>query len=214
MQNIKHVIISCAGLGSRLGLNIPKCLLNVNGRTIIERQLDLFKFIDDVRVVVGFKEFEVMNFIKSIRDDIVFVRNPQYATTTNSYSVYLATKDIEDPHLIVDGDLILNKDSFKDFITCCDKNNLIGITETKTEDAVFVEIGDNFLINKFQRNKKMTYEWSGIAYLYDLKISPNVGYVYKEFEKNLPIQGKVIDCFEIDTKNDFDFASKQIKLFE
>ena len=47
------IIICCAGMGTRLGIGTTKALINVYGKSLIERQLELTKDIDDVRVVVG-----------------------------------------------------------------------------------------------------------------------------------------------------------------
>ena len=38
MSIIKHAIISAAGMGTRLGLNLPKCLLQFSGVSIIKHQ--------------------------------------------------------------------------------------------------------------------------------------------------------------------------------
>ena len=207
MQYIKHAIISVAGLGSRLGLNIPKCLVEVGGKKLIEYQLELLKDIPDVRLVVGFEEEKVMNFVRAIRSDVTFVRNPDYAKTSNSYSVYLATKDLKDPHIIIDGDLIIGQKSFKEFLVRCEEvKDLVGVTRSKSEDAVFVEIDDEFMIEQFHRKPKTRYEWCGIAYLHNIKINDNQDYVYKELEKHLPLKAVNIDCYEIDTPNDLEEA--------
>ena len=81
MSIIKHAVISAAGMGTRLGLNMPKCLLQFSGVSIIKHQLELLKDIEDIRVVVGFMEEDVINVVKSIRNDAVFVRNPHYQDT-------------------------------------------------------------------------------------------------------------------------------------
>ena len=52
----KTVIISCAGMGTRLGLNIPKCLVEINGKTLLEIQLQQLEDVEDVRIVVGYKK--------------------------------------------------------------------------------------------------------------------------------------------------------------
>ena len=57
---------------------------------------------------VGFKEEEVINYVRKIRQDVVFVRNPNYSTTTNSYSLYLGTYDLREPYLTIDGDMIVD----------------------------------------------------------------------------------------------------------
>ena len=55
------VIIIAAGVGSRLGdltKNLPKPLLDVNGKSILEHQIELFrKFgIEDIVIVTGHKK--------------------------------------------------------------------------------------------------------------------------------------------------------------
>ena len=56
---MKAVIIA-AGVGSRLGKltkEIPKPLINVNGKSIIERQIDSFRKcgINEIIVITGYK---------------------------------------------------------------------------------------------------------------------------------------------------------------
>lgn len=203
MQHIKHIIISAAGIGSRLGLNMPKCLVEVGGKKIIEHQLELFKDFEDLRVVVGFKEEEVINVVKNIRPDAVFVRNKNYSTSSNCHSVYLATKDLKEPHIIVDGDMIISPSGFKDFIKECKKAkyNIIGISDSKSEDAVFVDV-DKKNVLKFNRIRKTKYEWCGIALLYNIKILDSDKYIYNQLEKVLPERFFYIDCYEIDTPQD------------
>ena len=48
MSPIKHAIVSAAGIGSRLGLNTPKCLVRVGGLRIIDYQLELLRDVEDV----------------------------------------------------------------------------------------------------------------------------------------------------------------------
>ena len=130
MSSIKNAIISAAGMGTRLGLNIPKCLLKFNGISIIEHQLKLLKDIESVRVVVGFMEEDVIKTVKFFRNDVIFVRNPDYQKTSNTYSISLATKNLKEPYLLLDGDLLINKRSFNNFVNFIDKkNSLVGITE-------------------------------------------------------------------------------------
>jgi len=211
MQCIKHAIISMAGLGSRLGFNMTKGLLKVGEKRIIDYQLELLEDIPDVRIVIGFQEYKVMAHVKNIREDVTFVRNPDFRNTSNSYSIYLASKDLKDPYLIIDGDLLINKTDFQNFIKECSNESVIGITPTKTEEAVFVSINKyKHLINNFQRNPKLEYEWTGLAYLNDIFIHKNQGYVYRELEKNLPLKYHILECFEIDTEADFDLAMNNL----
>lgn len=211
MSNIKHAIISAAGLGSRLGLNKPKCLLRINGKSIINLQLNLLTQIEDVRVIVGFKEQEVINEVLSVRRDVTFVRNPDFSTTSNSYSLYLATKDFKEPYLTIDGDLIINKESFNSFLQECDSETIIGVSRTNSEDAVFVVTNKEGRIISFTRELKGKYEWAGIAYLNNIKINPKINFQYENFLKYLPLRKKIIDCLEIDTPNDLAIVLKRFE---
>ena len=211
MQHIKHVIISCAGLGSRLGLNKPKCMVEVNGRMLIDYLLDICLEIEDIRIVVGFKELELIDHVREIRPDVTFVRNPNYASTSNSYSVYLASRDLEDPYIIIDGDMIINHSDFKRFLSVClqSETDIVGIAKSKTEEAVFLKLNDRREVIAFQRSPVTEYEWCGIAFLKNIRVVPEEGYVYKHFVKCLPLKTFEFECYEIDTPDDLALAESE-----
>ena len=203
MSVIKNAVISAAGMGTRLGLNMPKCLLKFNGISIIEHQLNVLQNIENIRIVVGFMEEDVIKVVKSIRKDVIFVRNPEYLTTSNTYSISLATKGLNEPHVLIDGDLLINKKSFDDFIKYFDgKSSLIGITKSNTDDAVYVELNEKNEVKNFSRSKKSDNEWSGIACLSEIIVNKDEQYLYQILQKYLPLKSKYIECSEIDTADD------------
>ena len=61
MLNDITIIICCAGMGTRLGIGTTKALVNVFGKPLILRQLDLMKDIEDVRIVVGYQAEKVID---------------------------------------------------------------------------------------------------------------------------------------------------------
>ncbi|OIQ33065.1 MAG: hypothetical protein BM555_04675 [Crocinitomix sp. MedPE-SWsnd] len=196
-------MICAAGLGSRLGLDTPKCLVPIGKHKLIYYLLELIKDIPNVRIVVGFKEEEVIKYVRSIRDDVVFIRNSNYSSTTNAYSLHLGTKDLKEPFLTIDGDMILDPTSFKSLLTkCVPGEDLIVITEAKTEDAVFVKLNDKKEVVEFSREPFSKYEWSGVGYLSNIKIDKDGQYVYQVIEKYLPIKSAELTCWEIDTPQD------------
>lgn len=89
MSTAKSVIISCAGIGSRLGLGTTKALINIDGRPLINWQLDLLKDVEDVRIVVGFQANDVIEQVKKYRRDVTFVFNHNYFETKTGASYYL-----------------------------------------------------------------------------------------------------------------------------
>jgi choline kinase len=221
MQSIKHAVICAAGLGSRLELNIPKCMVNIGHKRIIDYQLDILKDIEDIRIVVGFMEEQVIEYVRKIREDIIFVRNPDYKVTSNSYSAYLASKDIKEPFLLIDGDLLIDSDSFANFLKICNgKESVIGYTESKTEEAVFVSLNAEgnqiyeFIDLPKQDILQRQFEWCGVAYLKNIKIMNNAGYIYSELTKHLPLKAHYIKCYEIDTPKDLSLALKEFRLVD
>lgn len=92
MQTTKSVIISCAGIGSRLGLGTTKALIKIDGKSIIQWQLELFQEVKDIRVVVGFQAAEVIAEVRKYRPDAVFVYNHNYFDTKTGTSYYLGAR--------------------------------------------------------------------------------------------------------------------------
>ena len=98
-------LILAAGVGSRLKektIDMPKCLVNINGKPILEHQLNslLANEIKDIVIVIGYKGDKIKEFISThsiFKDlDITFVENHDYATTNSSYSFWLARNHIKD----------------------------------------------------------------------------------------------------------------------
>lgn len=210
-MKIKNAVICAAGLGSRLGLDTPKCLVKLGKHRLIYYLLGILKDVENVRIVVGFKEEEVIEYVRNIRDDVVFVRNPDYSSTTNSYSLYLGSHDLHEPFITIDGDMIIDEENFKIFVDAIDVNqDLIAVTEAKTEDAVFAKIDENNFITEFSRKPISKYEWSGIAYFANFKVSKNGQYIYQEIEANLPVKSVLMECWEIDTPGDLDLVMNEV----
>lgn len=214
MQVVKNVIIGAAGIGSRLGMNSPKCLIYVSGRRIIEYQLELLKSVENIRIVVGYKEEEVIDVVSKLRKDVVFVRNPQYAFTSTMQSVMLAARDLKEPFLMIDGDTIIEPTGFYNFMEKCSSVPLVGITRATTEDAVFVSTEKNadgeLFVTEFQRDLVKEYEWTGICYITEEHLINKNMFVYKSLERFLPLKAEVLDCMEIDTQLDLSNANKRI----
>jgi choline kinase len=116
----QHVgIILAAGLGSRLRPltdTTPKCLLDVGGVTLLERQLQRLAAAGVKRsiVVVGYLADQIeAHLAKSPPPlEVALAPNPIYATTGNCLSVLAARPQAgDDGLLIIDGDVVLTGDA-------------------------------------------------------------------------------------------------------
>lgn len=71
----RTVIISCAGMGNRLGLGSTKALVDIDGKPLIIRHLEMLEEERDIRVVVGYQAEKVIDVVRKYREDILFVFN-------------------------------------------------------------------------------------------------------------------------------------------
>lgn len=110
-----QAIILAAGMGKRLGRltrNNTKCMVEVNGISLIDRMLTQLSTIALKRViiVVGYKGQKLIEHIGNRYDgklNIDYVNNPIYDKTNNIYSLALAKKQLqEDDTLLLESDLI------------------------------------------------------------------------------------------------------------
>ena len=110
-----QAIILAAGMGKRLGdltKNNTKCMVEVNGVTLIDRVLNqLSKLsLNRVVVVVGYKGMKLMNYIGNrykSKLQIEYIENPIYDKTNNIYSLALAADEmVKDDTLLLESDLI------------------------------------------------------------------------------------------------------------
>jgi len=205
MTQIKHAVICAAGLGSRLGHNKPKCLVEINQKKIIDYQLELLQDIDDIRLVVGFQKERVVAHVRTIRNDITFITNDDYAVTSSSYSAYLATQSLTEPFLLLAGDLLIDPKSFHYFLEqCTDENSLIGVTRATTENPVYVKLDQQKNLVNFSKKRKTKFEWPCVAYFNNIPIDKTKKYIFENLIDHLPIQAVKIDCYEIDTPKDLE----------
>lgn len=126
------VIILAAGQGTRLRPltdDRPKCMVEVNGRSIIERQLDTMRACGmkdgDITIVCGYcsdvlkKKFEDTN--------IDFIVNEQYDTTNMVCSLMCARKLMESQEdiIISYGDIIYGESVFEKILEAKDDMSVI-----------------------------------------------------------------------------------------
>jgi len=110
-----EVVILAAGQSKRLKKyteDKPKCLIDIAGKTILERQLTSINQtnISKCVIVVGFK-FEVIDeFIQLNKNkygfDIELVHNELFDSTDNAYSLALGLEKVNGPVIILDGDIV------------------------------------------------------------------------------------------------------------
>ena len=98
-----QAIILAAGMGKRLGeytKNCTKCMVPVNGVTLIDRLLgQLSKLgLNRIVIVVGYKGKELIDYVgkEYMGLKIEYIKNPIYDRTNNIYSLALAKQHLQE----------------------------------------------------------------------------------------------------------------------
>ncbi|MBQ1171359.1 MAG: aminotransferase class I/II-fold pyridoxal phosphate-dependent enzyme [Lachnospiraceae bacterium] len=109
-----QAIILAAGMGKRLKdltQNNTKCMIKVNGVTLIDRMLHQIEkqHLSRIVIVIGYEGQKLIDYIATldIQTPIVYVNNPIYDKTNNIYSLALAKDWLsKEDTLLFESDLI------------------------------------------------------------------------------------------------------------
>ena len=114
---MKAIILS-AGQGSRLGHLVddrPKCLIDFNGRTLLDRQLDTLAAngITESVVVTGFHDDQIERALERRRaagegPNVRTVFNPFYKVADNLGSLFLVRDELTGDCLVWNGDTLVS----------------------------------------------------------------------------------------------------------
>ena len=134
-----RAIILAAGSGLRLGQHtkdIPKALLDLNGKSILERQISLLRqhAINEIFVVTGYQRE------KLTLKDIEYIFNPRYAETEQLASMMVARTKISDDVLIIFGDIVFDEQILQQILV---SNDDIGIAIDLDWEKSYNERPDN-----------------------------------------------------------------------
>ncbi|MBR6960781.1 MAG: aminotransferase class I/II-fold pyridoxal phosphate-dependent enzyme [Clostridiales bacterium] len=119
-----QAIILAAGMGKRLKeltSDNTKCMVKVNGVTLIERMLRQIERQNVSRIVVvtGYQGQKLRDYIETlgIKTPVVFIDNPIYDKTNNIYSLALASDKLcEEDTLLFESDLIFEDTILEDLV--------------------------------------------------------------------------------------------------
>src|SRR6476620_11730836 len=112
---MKAIILS-AGQGSRLGHLVddrPRCLIDCNGRSLLDRQLDTLEAngVHEAVVVTGFHDDRIEESLarRSGGPRVRTVFNPFYKVADNTGSLYMAREELSGDCLVWNGDTLVSR---------------------------------------------------------------------------------------------------------
>ncbi len=174
-----QVIIPAAGVDKKF--NIPKSIVQIRNKPILQRQIDILKKINinKITVIRGFKK-ELFN-IKGVN----YIDNDNYDTSYITHSLFLAEKDFKNGFLYINSDIlfseyIINKviASLYDIVLIVDKTykyhkheidkklDMI-LTKNRPSEQIWQLYDEENEVLRIGKNIKIEdadYEYIGIAY--------------------------------------------------
>lgn len=160
-----QAIILAAGMGRRLKSltrNHTKCMIRVNGETLIERMLAQVEAqnVSKITIVIGYEGQKLKDFIDglSIKTPIEYIENTVYDKTNNIYSLYLAREQMkEDDTLLFESDIIFEDAVLDDLISDPRKNLALVDKYESWMDGTCVKLASDDTIASFIPSKNFNF---------------------------------------------------------
>ena len=155
-EQVRTALLLAAGTGSRLAPltdKMPKCLVPVNEISILERLVDALRLHNFKRlvIVVGHQADSIRNCLGTRAGgiEITYITSPVYKTTNNIYSLWLARKEINEPFLLIESDLVFDPQMLKDML----QPDRIAVSKLQPwMNGTTVTINSHQQINAFQKD--------------------------------------------------------------
>lgn len=126
-----RAIILAAGRGSRLGACAtgPKCLLDLGGTSLLERQIAIVQLagVERITVVAGYQAASV---VEVCGGRVEVLENVRFAETNSLYSLWLARPLLSDGFVVLNGDVLFHPQLLSDLLS------------SRHEDALLVAFRD------------------------------------------------------------------------
>ncbi len=139
-QSLPQAQILAAGRGKRVGERadiIPKCLLQVGGKTLLEHQLNLLNRagIYDICIVAGYHRNKIVH---AVQDRATVIENPVWAETNSLYSFTLAKSWVTRDLVVINGDVLCGPRLLRRVLS--EKQSCIAYDSGSGQDAEHMKI--------------------------------------------------------------------------
>jgi len=204
------VVISAAGMGTRLGMNVPKALVHVDGKPILVRQLEMLDDVDDVVVVAGYRSQLVIDLLREVRPDARIALNHEFTSTGTAASVAKGASLAKGWVVSLDGDLLVRESDLRTVLehpAAC-----LGLTPARSKAPVWARVEQDGLVTELSQERPTEWEWSGLVKLRgEAARGLGRGHVFHGLLGALPLASHVVDCVEVDDLDDLHEAERWIR---
>lgn len=160
-----QAVILAAGMGKRLKeltKNNTKCMVEVNGVTLIDRMLHQIdkQYLSRIVIVIGYEGQKLIDYISTldIKTPITYIKNPIYDKTNNIYSLALAKSYLcEDDTLLFESDIIFEDSVVTDLLN--DSRDTLALVDKYESwmDGTCVKLNEDDEIEAFVPGSKFKF---------------------------------------------------------
>lgn len=158
-----RAILLAAGMGTRLRpltLTTPKSLVEVNGKPMLERQIEFLREIDidEIIVVTGYLN-EKFKYLRE-KYGVKLIHNDKFDIYNNIYTMYLVREYLGDSY-VIDADVYLNRNFLEKDI---EKSTYFSGYKTGFKNEWKLEYDENNKVSNIIVGDGEGYILSGISY--------------------------------------------------
>lgn len=207
MSDAVTVVISAAGLGTRLGMNLPKALVEVAGKPILAHQLEMLAEVDDVVVVAGYRSEQILDLLRRIRPSVRVALNHEFTSTGTAASLSKGASLAKPWVISLDGDLLVRPEHLRAAVA--HPTRCLGIIPVRSAAPVYAEIDSGGMVVGLSQDCTSEWEWSGLVKMErEVATSLGRGHVFTGLVPHLPMPQVEVDCMEIDDLDDLEAAER------
>ena len=197
MKRCTNAVILAAGEGTRLRpytATVPKCLVEVNHRSLLDRQLEVLKSVGvtEITVIGGY----LSDRLRSLHYDVEI--NPDYAQTNMVWTLFCAEEKIKNGGILSYGDIVYSQaivrkllDSTCDIAVIIDKSwrsYWEARSDNPIEDAETLRLGSNNEIIEIGQKPSSMDEIEG-QYIGLLKLSSEGAKIFSDIFREAQTNG-------------------------
>ncbi len=145
-----EALILAAGRGNRmlrLTKTEPKCMLEVGGKSLVRRQVDVLRDlgIRDITVVGGYARDALQ---AHLGDGFRMVHNEDYATTNSLYSFWLGLRELRGEFIVLNADVLFHPALLGRLIRCPYPDALLAeFADSLGDEEMKIKVEDGYLVD-------------------------------------------------------------------
>lgn len=203
---MKQAVILCGGKGSRLAPltdEIPKVLVEINGKSILEYKLEFLEdLVDEVILVVGYKKEKIIEKLGDSFGSLKISYRVQESPLGTGHAVLQAKDLLRDKFIVLNGDDYYSKEDLENLLSV--DYGLMGNEVPNPSDFGILEVDlDGVLLGIEEKPEEPKSNLASVgAYAFDVSIFE------KELEKSFRGEYEIVDFL-----NYLIFKNAKIKVF-